>query len=148
MVRGCLSGRQRREGSWTPPCAALRLAEPPETDRSYCSGKIPIGWDSGFCSRISLISAGTQNRPWISSVAMAAPRLVPGETCTEAGERHSKKILTKCSQLEANRATADASPHLEATSGRVRTWLLLNGSGPAAALGNFSMRVSMIGGRC
>lgn len=42
----------------------LDLAEPPEAGRSYCTraGTIPIGWDTGFCSRISLISAGTQNR--------------------------------------------------------------------------------------
>lgn len=30
--------------------------------RCTCPGTIPIGWDTGFCSRISLISAGTQNR--------------------------------------------------------------------------------------
>jgi hypothetical protein len=139
MVRvGVFEGGQRLEGSWTPHCAVLRLAEPPEADSSCCSSTIPIGWDTGFCSRISLISAETQNRPWISSVATAALRLVPGGTCTEAGEAQQENS-DECSRLEANRATADASPHLKATSGRVRTWLLLNGSGPAAALGNFSV---------
>lgn len=61
-------------------------------DRRCCSGTAPIGWDTGFCSRISLISAGTQNRPWIFSVATAAPRLVPGETCTEAGGSTARKF--------------------------------------------------------
>lgn len=47
---------------------------------------MPTNWDSGFCSRISLIFAGTQNRALDLQRRNGGPRLVPGETCTEAGE--------------------------------------------------------------